>query len=227
MKGKIKKYYTPVAIREMTCQICGKKFLAKIKRKYCGKVCQNKASYKRTIVIMKKKCPICGCGFERLSGCNALGTRTKYCSRECRLKYQNREKYEKVCCVCGKEFISKNITKKTCSKTCTGVLLGSYITGRHTPESIKTNRVMRRRRQEAKDRARLSNREIKRRIYVLYGLQIKEIQGEFIELKRQQIIMKRTLKEFKQWRKENENESNHTDVHGKQFTDEENHEGRV
>jgi hypothetical protein len=50
---------------------------------------------------------------------------------------------------------------------------------------------------------------------------------EMIELKRQQIIAKRTLKQFQNWRKENENESNHTDVHGKQFTDEENHEGRV
>jgi hypothetical protein len=48
-----------------------------------------------------------------------------------------------------------------------------------------------------------------------------------IELKRQQIIMIRTLKQFKQWRKEQENEPNHTDVYGKQFTDEENHEGRI
>lgn len=53
------------------------------------------------------------------------------------------------------------------------------------------------------------------------------ITTETIELKRQQITAKRTLRQFKQWRKENENESNHTDVHGKQFTDEENHEGRV
>jgi len=38
------------------------------------------------------------------------------------------------------------------------------------------------------------------------------ITPETIELKRQQITMKRTLKQFKQWRKENE--SNHTDVYG-------------
>lgn len=50
---------------------------------------------------------------------------------------------------------------------------------------------------------------------------------QIIELIRQRITMKRTLKEFKQWRKEQENEPNYTDVYGKQFTDEENHEGRV
>jgi len=41
------------------------------------------------------------------------------------------------------------------------------------------------------------------------------VSPETIELKRQQIIMKRTLKQFKQWRKENENESNHSNVYGK------------
>jgi hypothetical protein len=48
-----------------------------------------------------------------------------------------------------------------------------------------------------------------------------------IELKRQQIIMKRTLKEFKQWRKGKENESNHADVYGIEQSDEINHEGRL
>jgi len=41
---------------------------------------------------------------------------------------------------------------------------------------------------------------------------------EMIELKRQQIIMKRTLKLFKKWRFENESDS--TDVQGKQCEDE-------
>lgn len=48
---------------------------------------------------------------------------------------------------------------------------------------------------------------------------------EMIELVRQRIIMKRTLSEFKKWRKANE--SNYADVYGKQCTNEENHEGRV
>jgi hypothetical protein len=51
------------------------------------------------------------------------------------------------------------------------------------------------------------------------------ITTETIKLKRQQIIMKRTLKEFKQWREEYE--SNHTDVSGKQLKNEVNHEGRL
>lgn len=37
---------------------------------------------------------------------------------------------------------------------------------------------------------------------------------ETIELKRQQIIMKRTLKEFKKWREEREDESGHANVQG-------------
>lgn len=51
--------------------------------------------------------------------------------------------------------------------------------------------------------------------------QKKPITPETIEIKRQQLIMKRTLKEFKLWRKNNE--SNHTDVHGKQLKNEKNH----
>jgi hypothetical protein len=51
------------------------------------------------------------------------------------------------------------------------------------------------------------------------------ITPEIIELKRQQIIMKRTLNEFKKWRKENE--SDYTDVYGKQQSHEENYEGRI
>ena len=45
---------------------------------------------------------------------------------------------------------------------------------------------------------------------------------ETIELIRQRIIMKRTLKQFKKWREEYESDC--TDVHGKQRADEENHE---
>jgi hypothetical protein len=53
------------------------------------------------------------------------------------------------------------------------------------------------------------------------------VMPETIELKREQIIMKRTLKEFKKFRKENYNESDHANVYGVQQSDEENHEGRI
>jgi hypothetical protein len=52
-----------------------------------------------------------------------------------------------------------------------------------------------------------------------------EITPETMELKRQQITMKRTLKEFKKWRKENE--PNNKDVHGKQQPNENNYEGQL
>jgi len=53
---------------------------------------------------------------------------------------------------------------------------------------------------------------------------ILRVQGEsdpspdLIELKRQHLIMKRTMKQFKKWRKDSE--SNNADVHGEQFSDE-------
>ena len=48
---------------------------------------------------------------------------------------------------------------------------------------------------------------------------------EMIDIKLAQLTMKRTLKQFNQWRKENE--SNHTDVSGKQRADETDYEGRL
>jgi len=51
------------------------------------------------------------------------------------------------------------------------------------------------------------------------------ITKELIELNRQQLIMKRTLKQFKKWRKDYE--SNHTNVYGEQFKNEEDHERRL
>jgi hypothetical protein len=55
--------------------------------------------------------------------------------------------------------------------------------------------------------------------YVLKKYGIDNISPELIELKRQQIIMIRTLKQFKAWR--NEHESNNTDVQREQRENEE------
>ncbi len=49
-----------------------------------------------------------------------------------------------------------------------------------------------------------------------------EITNEMINFKRQQLTMYRTLKQFKQWREDNE--SDHEDVYGEQFQDEKDHE---
>lgn len=51
------------------------------------------------------------------------------------------------------------------------------------------------------------------------------ITPETIELKRQQIIMKRTLKQLKDWRKEHE--SNYSDVQGQQRPDEKDYVGEI
>jgi hypothetical protein len=52
--------------------------------------------------------------------------------------------------------------------------------------------------------------------YIRNILRLEGIQAtpETIELKRQQIIMKRTLSEFKKWRKEREDESGYANVQG-------------
>ena len=49
------------------------------------------------------------------------------------------------------------------------------------------------------------------------------ITADLIELKRQQILMKRNLKQFKKWREEKEDESNHEYVSGEQQENEENY----
>jgi tRNA A37 methylthiotransferase MiaB len=65
----------------------------------------------------------------------------------------------------------------------------------------------------------LGDRYIHNQIYVTHGVKIADQTPEMIELKRQQIMMKRTLKQLKEWRKEHE--SNHADVQREQRTDEE------
>ena len=57
------------------------------------------------------------------------------------------------------------------------------------------------------------------------GLHIRNPSEELMEVFRQRIIMKRTLKQFKKWRKDYE--SNHTNVYGEQFKNEEDHERRL
>ena len=68
------------------------------------------------------------------------------------------------------------------------------------------------RRNESKSIQQCSNLYIKKLLRATHGVIPSEITPDLIELKRQQITMKRILKQFKQFRKEKENESNSTNV---------------
>ena len=57
------------------------------------------------------------------------------------------------------------------------------------------------------------------------GFLKKDVTTEMIKIKRLQLKMYRNLKQFKQWR--DENESNNENVYGEQQPDEQNNEGRV
>jgi len=59
------------------------------------------------------------------------------------------------------------------------------------------------------------------------GIVSSSVTPELIELKRQQITMKRNLKQFKKWREERENESDHEYVSGEQRENEENYGGEL
>jgi hypothetical protein len=47
VKETVVSFVRRVRIQEKTCEICGKKFMGIKKSKYCGRMCQNKAFYRR------------------------------------------------------------------------------------------------------------------------------------------------------------------------------------
>lgn len=69
------------------------------KRKYCSKLCRNRA-WKKSKKFLKKKCKIC-----------KKPCRNKFCSRECEAE-SKRKIYKENCLTCGKEFIIRNINDK-------------------------------------------------------------------------------------------------------------------
>jgi hypothetical protein len=166
--------------------------------KFCSKKCAGEWHKKRITF----QCPSCGLGFE-LPLCRMSDGHMHFCSKKCRNHYNS--------------LISKKY----------GAIYG-FKKGHESPRKGTIIVPM----DVQKEKRRTNYNKRRDNLLGSYLAQIirankQEATPTTIELTRQRIIMKRTLKEFKQWRKEQENESDDTDVHGKQREDEENYEGRV
>lgn len=199
--------------------------------------------YKET----KKKCEICGIDFIVKSGAGAgsgASQKQKYCSKECCIKSMRILRHEKTCVVCGKKFKTYKERNKCCSKQCGKILALGELIEKECPQCGNVRKVFsqnklgdvpknllcerctsnnRKRKKDKFDSMNITNdyvRDLLRR-------QKKIINNDTIELKRQQIIAVRILKELKQRRKEREDESNYTDVYGKQQPNEKNYEGQL
>lgn len=79
--------------RELTCQYCGKIFLAyghEVRRKYCSDECRDKAAhalYRAKHPVVMVPCSICGKEMPRRSG-------KRYCSKACGLEGFRRKQEE-------------------------------------------------------------------------------------------------------------------------------------
>lgn len=189
------------------CKLCKKEWAIEYRKTH---------EQKREIL---KKCELCGKDFYTYS------STVKTCSIECARLVVYGDKIKVLCPICGKERI---VFEKTRARH-------GYITdvcqNCHNKERLK-NRI-----KENSDLAdRIKNKQKvrqKRNILNLSnGIVAAKLRAvncpvtpDTLELRRQQILMRRTLKQFKQWRKGKEDESNYTDVHGEQCKNEADHEG--
>lgn len=185
-----------------------------------------------------KRCKRCGKEF------SAVTIRKSFCSDDCMVKwnYKNRKLHRRVCEVCGAKFKTQNYIAKACSKECEHLLIfGKKI--KVTCPICKETRMVHEnangtkwrkddichmcagKKQNKKSRDDLKDGYIRDQIKKQLGFSNKDVTDEMIELKRQGILMHRNLKQFKQWRKQNE--SSNSDVQGKQHADEADHEGRI
>lgn len=200
------------------------------KRKYCSSDCSLKASIdgERTRV-----CPYCSKFF------TAIGKR-RYCSRRCREQYnrlffadgseKQRPRHKHICATCGVEWESTCRNSKYCA-SCQGSIIQKYsirITcdecgkqaykvhadpNRHVRFCSKECLRAAERKSDFQSRDNLGDRYIKT---LLAGRGIKQpYPPTLIEIKRQQLIMHRNLKE---WRAKNE--PGNANVQGEQLADE-------
>src|ERR1700761_6160631 len=82
-----------------TCQGPGCNKLCK--KKYCSKLCNNRA-WKKSKTFLNKKCQAVGC---------KKPCRNKFCSHKCEAITKKKE-HKEICLTCGKEFTYNNISYK-------------------------------------------------------------------------------------------------------------------
>lgn len=102
---------------EEICPICkGEK---KKNRKYCSRSCSNRA---RTLNCEKLKCGWCKKEFHRRMS-HKNRTLNHFCSKKCEMNYKRKDRIEKQCPICSKNFVVTPSRKnqKFCSQKCMGV----------------------------------------------------------------------------------------------------------
>ena len=106
-------YSSMCKIKTRICPVCGKEFTPYQNTSCCSKSCAAKLRI-RNADNEEKICPICGEKFIPEM------KRTRYCSRKC---YQKAQQKSCICVVCGEEFINKSHAKVLCcSKYCANKL---------------------------------------------------------------------------------------------------------
>ena len=103
------------AKREMTCEMCGQKFIARYhgNNRFCSDQCRQKA--RRIECREIRICAFCGKPFEIENY-----EKVTHCSVSCVQKDRRKNSYEEIICpVCGKKFTAmKHLHQKYCSKEC-------------------------------------------------------------------------------------------------------------
>ena len=214
------KYYRerhPVKIVTKICVLCGKQFSYENSQrgliKYCSHECRIKYArrpkYDRICVV---------CGKQFISNQSVVKT----CSKECARRLIFGEKISVSCPVCGetRAVFSKSPTIK---KKKSNVIICERC--RHN-KANRERRLLNPEKTTVKDKARnkrkvmdITDGYVRGRIKARANIELEDITQPMIDMKRQAIIMKRTLKQFKEWRKEYE--SNNADVQREQRENEE------
>lgn len=165
--------------KKSICELCGVSYLSRIdkEQKYCSNVCRTNARKKRTIVC----CSTCGVNIEVLL-CR-LERGKHFCSAKCRNRYRS---------VIGKYYGKIHGFKKGHEPSRKGKII--------IPLNIQKEKRLNKYK-ERRDNCSDSY------IMSIVRANKTEMTPITIELTRQRIIMKRTLKEFKKWRKENESDN--------------------
>ena len=222
--------YRPVPLKKKNCEICEGEFTPRSgKYKFCSQKCKdrsnwinNKKYYKITTNprrIIHQTCVWCGDRYETQKG-HGLSRGSKYCSEKCRKQYFRREKYKRVCVICNKEFNSAAPRRKTCSDKCEREILFGKKINITCPDGGNTRSVYENSRTTQTNKSKICAACYGKKLSVNARRQLTDsyiksdlrkrgesLTLEVIELTRVRITMKRTLKQFKEWREENE----HTD----------------
>lgn len=133
--------YKHVEKKEITCNTCGKSMARRTTDIYETNFCDVKC-FKQYTKIKIVSCKQCSTAFEvKESQYNAQlkrGQEIRFCSIECKQKYQRKDCNEVNCAICNKGFYinnKKNVKDPCCSKKCRK----EYIRQHHIIETVCTN----------------------------------------------------------------------------------------